>query len=905
MTKEIINKHSYLNSEWIVQRNWVTYWKWPLNIGWRNKEEEVENPEEENIIYDRRKVNINNSIQSSQIVERQNLKTKLNIINLYDISEDIKEVVISNWLAIICISFYKQWSDTFFETFENAIKGIVWKDNFTHLRNINLNYWAIYSLSKEWLHEFLNVFNQITQLNSWDELVDLPIILRLVKSFKLQKIDQKYWFTINSSWYYLIPIKKEIFHGLDISYVNKVAIIIWVKWEVSEQIWAYVNLRVEWEVKVVINFINLLDIFEYVFSELRSHIYSESDSWFAEYRKTLTIPNITLSQPTLPIVYLLDSWLPPNTNILNPMIQPFIVDQLIPEELEWQFSGETHAVKMAWVIIYWDQLLNVNFDNIYESEIVWYARLLSILIWDSEPKLNLHTIPELLYQIKEIADQNIKIVNASFNLKWLNYFEWVDINHMSFLIDLFLFFNPDVLFINSVWNYLRPSSDLISLKNEFVDNDYLNIYSFKETSLQSPSDWLNVFSIWSLENCSTTSWGESTLASHTRKSLIDNWIISNNFSDKSIISSWREVKKISIWIIKPDLLSPWCNWNTTIQDSTLKLLCEQGRGGTSYASAYISHLSAKTIWIYPELQYASSIEALFLHFSVNFNKHYHFSDGLSVSNNIYERINLLKDKFDSSKHPDIYLREEKEIIKWLVWGWVVNPYSIISNLKNVRTIIIESSISLCTEQIHNLDLRTYIPEAHLIDDITKVKWTICFKALPDIDWGLWYNLINIQGGFSFTGAIEKPTPENKSPQSRSWRDYCRNWMRSNRQKIPHKIISWSRTWIQKVNFLSMVENNYILKVHAKSIFWRKKETLIKDIINDYIEFCSANNFKCSDLFWNINNISDIRIPYSIVITLETHKDIDLYWNSEAEVILENEGDTNGNTIIWKQHSLFS
>lgn len=567
----------------------------------------------------------------------------------------------------------------------------------------------------------------------------------------------------------------------------------------------------------------------------------------------MRIPTI-LGNWELPVVFLLDSWLPLSSELLNPLIRNFVVEQTTLSSLWGIIPSVDHATQMAWIIIYGDQLNSINQEEFIDSEIIPYAKIYSMVIWDNRPKIWIWSIPEILESLSQIQlNQNIKIFNLSFNLENPKQ-DNVNIHPFSFFIDKYLFFHPEILVINSLWNYRW-------------DTDW-NYFTEECCNLLVPSDGINILSVWSF-------WKDDNwykIALWSTKNHYDKWSIINKI--RQWTNNLGSLKRMENYYKKPDVLWLWENWECPTVNTTTSILTHWH--WTSHATAYVSSLAAQLLKMYPSLKYAMSLENLLLKFTKNLNAQHEINFSMPISPVIQSRIDDLINKTDLNE--DIIKAKENEFIqKRFSWDRVLEVSNIFYNAKNRKTLIIEWEINLWTMDSIRINLCDYILKSELESSTVSIDWFLSYRWMPFIWDSIWYNIISVSSAVWFTSDYQNWDFLNKDKIRWSSNQCCQKWVRYPRNYI-EKITT--KTHIFK-NLL--VQNDWNIDVILKSVIRRKRDNEIKEIIKEYFDELWDSNCveRLNEAFiiyqetHNIN-IEKIKIPYSLILSIDVHADIDVY-----------------------------
>ena len=838
-----------------------------------DEEDTEEEDVQDQIIYDRWKSPIQNSISNFNTKFSEKFKKKKEVIAEFKITKEVYEKQFSIYeYNRIDIFFYKILSPSQGELYIDYFQKVLNLQSFKFIKkdfnNTCISCLLNYEDSKQLLKNFNIILNK-TKRNEVDEKFHS---LRLVKQFKIIDVSEKLKLST--------IIDKDTFNVFIPHYktVDKNIVEIWSIFNliisdiINTSSGSYLSIR--WEYTNLQKFLLFFEIPEYVFSSvLRTRIFSDDNSP-AVTNKELKKPNIINTNiPHLPVVFLFDSWFPADRSVVNDLIEPLVVDQKTIPSLEKENTFRDHAVQMAGIIVYGEILNNVqNYDSFIEWELTPYARLYSILVWADKPRIWIHSLPEIFDEVisdKIVKDQRIKIFNMSWNIE-LPKQENENINFLSYTLDKYLFFHPEILAINSVWNYEWSK-----------DN---NFFTYPNNNINVPSDALNILSIWSF-------WIDESkniyIANGTSKNQYDKWSIKNNLVWQSNIDSVRKIQRSENYYTKPDLLWLWEKWTSTTQ-SILTLL-KDSSNWTSHATAYISHLSSKILLLYPELKYALSVENILLKFANNYEKiNYEINPEEPIYESINDRINDLLEKttFDKEK---ILEYENRAIHKRYIWWWVADISNIFYNKERTKTFIIEWEIWIGDLQYHRINILDHISKDILESNDIWIDWHISFRAIPCLEDSLWYNMINIIWWVWFASDYEKDGKfkhENiknsvwkKKPSPIKWSS---NQMCKDRIRYPRNHIEQitTKTDVFKQLFTS---NNGNVDVIVKSLLWRKRENEVKDFFKDYFDWiwpdwCVDFLKDTYNLYVKSKNIdlSLVKIPYSIIISVEVKANIDIY-----------------------------
>ncbi len=863
-------KHKLLQLDATVISNTVRYSRmW----GWRSPsiediEEEQEEEELDSVIYDRWKTPIVSSIAQYNSKYSYKIEHKAKVVATKKFDEHIlrklKRYEVNTWN----IFFYKVFTPWGWEDICNYFQKILKLPSFKFVKFDFNNTCLCCTLNYHDSWKLLAFFEYIISEKSRDDIHKNLRSLNLVKWFQLLDHLDKSLFNLhleNQNIYYIVVPEdvailhtdlKEVVALFDLTLIEKI-----IKAD-----WIYITIEGAQN-----NFDDFLLFFEFpdsIFSmEIVTKVFDDQNAPANIYKELATPPLELENIENLPIVFLLDSGLALNKDVLNPLLVDIVQKQDTIEQLKNEIPIRNHATQMAGIIAYGEQLYDIDDKLAFTSRTLYpSARIYSLFVWTDKPKIGIWSLPSLFWILNNtdaVLNQNIKIYNLSRNIS-VPKKDNDNISFISYLVDKYLFFQPDILVLNSVGNYEGPKPP--------------NFHTFSHSNLNIPSDAINILSIGSFKIMTDK---KLSVSKGTSKNHYDRWSISNPL--KNNIIAWNSIKRSNNKYSKPDILWLGERWNSTTQDTNFNLLTLNPCSWTSHATAYVSHLSAKIIWLYPDLKYAMTVEAILQHFlSDNIDSELEITDEHPFSKKLNDRIDHIKDKANFS-HNEI-IQKENEFLKERYVGWGVVDISNLNkffyNDKNSLTFVVEWKINLWSMQYHSIDLLDYITRETLEQNTIKFDWFISFRGLPYLKDSIGYNMLNIVS--SFRSKNDYSTQDwifnGKEQMKWSWNSTCHTRMRYPKTSIPS--ITTRTTAFRNL----IIDNDWNLDIMVKSFVRKNREKDIKKLIKEYFDNLEDDSY-CADFlqstYYNYQATNSIsrslrKIPYSIVVSVSVLADVDVY-----------------------------
>lgn len=862
-------KHTILKSSAQVKGNGVT----PSKMGFNG--DGSEKPDKNDEIPERWIASIRSSITrfESDFSKKQELRKKIIEENQFQDWNLISKISAN----LFSIELYKSASDTTV----NDIKSALNLGSFHFLKKDYANQSILLSLDYDDSVVFIGKMEQIC---SGDLILEgKDKVLKLIKGFRLL-MPKDVWLglenealeTLTDYWIEIDPslFSKRTDSGTSNAQVRKLTEDIATKnalkiAEYEDSADGKILMRISGDNKHLLNFLTIFELPNAYFSEAL-HTITYDSSGASDLSKVLSSPEVTDYEENdyrLPKVVLLDSNLPVDEQ-LNPILRNQIDASVYAKDGIEEIANRDHGVQMASIICFGTQLLNADTDNFAKKELISYAKIVPVFLGSKEPIINLHDIPKMLEQVSQDLGkegQKIKICNASFNLKRFRK-DCEGLSRFTYMTDEFLFFSPDVIFMASCGNILP-------------DKIFPNHHTFEEANVYLPGDGINSISVGSSSN-------DEKASLLSRKNSFDIGRIKNDIRHLSRRDT-HNVKRFRTSLLKPDLLARGELWTPASQENVTRLL-HSNKEGTSHATAFVSHISARCQGEYPDLETGLGIESVLLHSTSKPDRYFSIDPSKNYSETIQQRLTDLGGTAG-------WLTKESEWLEdRLVGNGIISEESALFNNKNQKTYIIEGLIGIGQFLQEKLDLSEFLTKEILESHELKFSGIICFRGIPYLADSIGCNLVNVRAKIGNYDEEERSqTLFNSTPADQRENDSkyeCKKaWSSSlmcdyqwgNRQRF-------DRTTRSNIVKESLLKNHFCLDLLIQSACWRNREEDIKKFVKNGLLKFFPQKEQCPTIWRNlwgneITDLAEVKIPYAICVTASASESVSLYGETEAEI----------------------